>query len=133
MSQENVEIVRKALDAWNANDFEAASEPLDPAVVIDRSRSIGPTARVYRGIEEGEEFWNEWKSAWENPRSEATEYIDVGDRVIVLGRFSGRGAASGVDVKANLTQLYTLRDGKIVLIELFQSRTDALEAAGLRE
>jgi ketosteroid isomerase-like protein len=51
--------------------------------------------------------------------------------VVVLGRFHGRGIESGVTVEANVAQLMTVRDGKLVRGVLFQNRSDALEAAGL--
>ena len=64
MSQENVEIVRRLYDAFNRDDFDAGLALCDSDVVIDRSNSIGPDARIYRGHPGLEEFWNEWKRAW---------------------------------------------------------------------
>ena len=100
--------------------------------MIDRSRSL-VDPRTYRGTQEVEHFWNDWKSAWAGTRWEIDEYIDAGDDVIVIGRFYGRGAGSGASVEANVSQLMTVRDGKLVRGVLFQSRADALEAAGLSE
>ena len=61
------------------------------------------------------------------------EFIDAGERVLATVRFNGRGSASGVDVEARSYTVYTMRDGKIIAMEEFIERTDALVAAGLRE
>jgi ketosteroid isomerase-like protein len=132
MSQENVEIVRRIFDAWNQGDFDAAWSVCDPDLVIDRSRSL-VDSRIYRGTEEVEQFWSDWRDTWESACWEIDEYIEAGDDVVVLGRFYGRGAESGVAVEANVTQVMTVRNGKLVRGVLFQSRSDALEAAGLRD
>jgi ketosteroid isomerase-like protein len=131
VSRENVEIVRELYDAWNRGDFDAAWRRCDAELVSDRSRSI-VDRRIYRGTKEVEQFWNDWKSVWETARWEIDEYIDAGDDVVVLGRFHGRGVNSGASVEANVSQLMTVRNGKLVRGVLFQSRSDALQAAGLR-
>jgi ketosteroid isomerase-like protein len=132
MSQENMEVVRKLFASWNREDFDEAWSLCDTDLEIDRSRSL-VDARVYRGTEDVRQFWDEWRSTWATARWEIDELIDTGDDVVVLGRFYGRGAESGATVEANVSQLMTVRNGKLVRGVLFQSRTDALEAAGLTE
>ncbi len=133
MSQENVEVVKRLYDAFNREDLDTGRALCDPEVVIDRSNSIGPDARIYRGHPGLEEFWNEWKRAWSDTRWEIDEWIDGGDNVVVLGRLYARGAASGASVEANVSQVVVVRGGKVLSSKLFQSRSEALEAAGLRE
>jgi uncharacterized protein len=133
MSQENVEIVKCLYDAFNREDFDAGKALCDPELVIDRSNSIGPEARIYRGHPGLEQFWNDWKRAWADTRWEIDECIANGDDVVVLGRLYARGATSGVSVEANVSQVLVVRDGKVLASKLFQSRSEALEAAGLRE
>jgi ketosteroid isomerase-like protein len=133
MSQETMEIVRRLYDAFNRDDFDGGVALCDSGVVIDRSNSIGPDARVYRGHPGLEEFWEEWKRAWADARWEIDECIDNGDNVVVLGRLYARGAASGVSVEANVSQMVVVRGGKVLSIKLFQSGSEALEAAGLSE
>jgi uncharacterized protein len=132
MSQENVEFARRLYDAWNRHDLAASMEILAPEIVIDRSESLAD-ARIYRGRAEAEQFWNQWIETWERFRWEIEEYLDAGESVVVVGRFHGRGTASGADVQANVTQVLTFRDRLLVRAKLFQSRSDALEAAGLSE
>ena len=131
MSQQNVEVARRLVEAWTQNDLDLALELSDPEVVIDRSNSIAD-ARIYRGREEAERFWNDWTDAWKEFRWEVDEYIDAGEHVVVIGRFHGRGAASGAEVNANFSQVFTFRAGKLIRTHLFQSRAEAMEAAGLR-
>jgi uncharacterized protein len=132
MSRENVEVVRGIFDAWNRSDFDAAWALCDPRLVIDRSRSLAD-ARIYRGTDEVARFWADWRGTWATTNWEIDELVDAGDDVVVLGRFHGRGLESGAVVEANVAQLMTVRDGKLVRGVLFQSRSDALEAAGLSE
>ena len=133
MSQEKVEIVKRLYGAFNRDDFDAGLALCDSEVVIDRSNSIGPDARVYRGHPGLEEFWNEWKRAWADARWEIDECIDNVDNVVVLGRLYARGAASGASVEANVSQVVVIRGGNVLSSKLFQSRSEALEAAGLSE
>jgi len=133
MSRENVEVVKRLYDAFNRDDFDAGLALCDSGVVIDRSNSIGPDAQIYRGHPGLEEFWSQWKRAWAETRWEIDECVDSGDNVVVLGRLYARGAASGVTVEANVSQVVVVRGGKVLSSKLFQSRSDALEAAGLSE
>lgn len=126
-----MEVVRRLFDAWNRGDFDAGLALMDPKVVIDRSRSVGPDARVYRGIAEAEQFSIDWNNAWADVGWEIDECLSSGDKVALFGRFQGVGATSGVGVNANVSQVFELRAGKITRATLFQSRSDALEAAGL--
>jgi uncharacterized protein len=133
MSHENVAVVRRLYDAFNRDDFDAGLALCDSELVIDRSNSVGPEARIYRGYEEVEQFWNDWKRAWADTRWEIDECIDEGNNVVVVGRLYARGVASGASVDANVSQVVVVRGGKVVHVKLFQSRSEALEAAGLRE
>ena len=127
-----MELVRKIFDAWNRSDFDALLALCDSRVVIDRSRSQ-LDARVYRGSDEIASFASDWRTTWATASWEIDELIEAGDDVVVLGRFHGSGLKSGALVEANVTQLMTFRDGKLIRGVLFQSRSDALEAAGLSE
>ena len=133
MSQENVEIVCRLYEAWNQGDFDAGWELCDADLVADRSNSLGPDARIYRRRAEVEQFFNQWRASWAATRWEIERYIDGGDKVVVSGRLHVRGVESGATVEANVNQVATLRDGKIVHIKLFQTPDEALTAAGLRE
>ena len=72
-----------------------------------------------------------WLSGWEDWRCEAEGMVAVGDLVVALCRYTGRGRESGVEVDALGAHLWTLRDGEAVRLEVFSNREKALRAAGL--
>jgi ketosteroid isomerase-like protein len=61
----------------------------------------------------------------------AEELIDSGDKVFAWIRFSGKGTTSGVPVEMELAQIWTFRGGKVVRVEEYFDRTEALEAVAL--
>jgi ketosteroid isomerase-like protein len=75
----------------------------------------------------------EWLRTWDELRVEPERFIDLGERVLVLARQTGRGKQSGLPVELEVGDLFTLRDGKIVRWELYVNRGEALRAVGLEE
>jgi ketosteroid isomerase-like protein len=73
------------------------------------------------------------QEAWEYFHPEPIDFLDAGEHVVVDSRWKGRGRASGVEVERKTTQVWTLRQGKVVRFETFTERALALEAVGLRE
>jgi|SRR5919198_1346082 ketosteroid isomerase-like protein len=133
MSQENVEIVKEVMSRFEAGDREAWRERFDPAVVWDTSTSEMPAADVYHGHEGVERFFRDWLGTWTDYAVETHEYIDAGDAVVVVFRQSGTGRGSGVSVERDFFGVCDLRKSKVVRFRLYESREEALEAAGLRE
>jgi ketosteroid isomerase-like protein len=131
MSQENVELVRRHLDAWLSGDNETALGYYDPEVEFDAS--VRPEGQVYRGHEGVAEAMRVWTGAWEDWSVEFEQMIDAGDKVLVIARESGRGKGSGVEVEQKAFAVFTVREGKIVHWKGFVNRSDALEAAGLSQ
>jgi len=128
-SQENMEAVRGGVRAVGARRLYA-SLPLfdaDSTLVIDLSIPDGGT---FVGSDGVRSYRSRFLDAWESLTT-AAEPFKGG--VVVIGRFIGRGAASGADVQANFTPVITMQKDKVTQVTLFQSRADALEAAGLQE
>jgi ketosteroid isomerase-like protein len=132
MSQENVEIVRRLIEAWNRRDLDGAVQDLGPDAEVDWSQSLGVQRGVYRGIGEIRRFWEEWLELFEKIDVRPEAFIAVGEHVVVPNRTYLRGR-DGVEVDAGSTSVWTLRDGKIVSHRLYQEKEAALEAAGLSE
>src|SRR2546429_1392684 len=131
MSKENVEIVRSAFAAVNRGDRETAIGLLHPEVVIDATRNVfNPTTYVgMRGIRQ---WMADTDEIWEQFGLEVSELIDVGDRVVVIGRLFGKGKASGVRVGQPIAGIWTVRDGRIVRGEIgYTDRRVVLKAVGL--
>lgn len=132
MPQENVEIVRAMLDAYNRGDRDAAFEDMAPDFELDMSRAIGPDQRGTYGLDQMRQFWDEFVEPWESHRLEAEEFIEAGDQVIVPTTAYARGR-DGIELEARAATVYTLRDGAVVRMCMYQDLQDALEAAGLSD
>ena len=136
MSQENVEMVRRLLDAWNRRDLDAMLDLGGSELVyVNSPTAVEPGTR--RGRDEVEEVARKQWEILADARFEVDKFFDRGDEVIALGRLS-RGMP-GSDARIEEPQLgsYQFRDGKITRVEVLGfGRAEvqaALEAAGLRE
>ena len=131
MSRENVEIVREAWDAWSRGDMAALFEFYDPEVEWDMSHSYIPDMGVFHGHEGIREFFGEWRAFFAEYWAEAQDFMEVGDSVIVRVHQGGRGRSSSVGVEMPAYwQLYRLRDGRAVRVEIYRDEQEARTAAG---
>ena len=119
MSQENVEVVRRCIDAVNRRDLDAASRYLDPETEVDWSRFRGLEARVYREEPAARGFW-----------ITPLEFIDTGDYVVVPNSTLVCGR-DGIEVVARSAPVVTVRSGRIVEWTVYQEKAEALQAVGL--
>ena len=133
MSQENVEIVRRAWEAWGRGEWGSLYALYHPDIVWDASALRGPIAGVYHGHEGVRRYFREWLESFEAHEARAETFIDAGDDVIVGLRLRGRGKASGVEVEMARCNVYRIRGGLAVRVELFETEAEALEAVGLKE
>jgi ketosteroid isomerase-like protein len=131
MAPSNAQIVREFSDLiWSGRDLDAAMELVHPQAVFDWSRA--PYTGLFEGHaavrEASEALWD----AWDEWDPEFEEAIDVDPETVLIVTFvRARGRGSGVPVEAHGASLWSLRDGKIIRAKLFQSKEEALEAAGL--
>jgi ketosteroid isomerase-like protein len=133
MSQDNVDIVRASWDAWSRGDMDALFEFYDPAVEWDMTHSYVPDMGVFHGHEGVREFFREWRAFFAEYHAEPKRFIADGDTVMVLVRQEGRGRVSTVGVEMPAYwQVYRLRDGRAVRVEIYRDEAEALKAVGLR-
>src|SRR5262245_26903582 len=133
MSEENVEVVRKALayeydGVGGRAEAEAIFAPdvvMNPVHAVDQEPSYGPSAM--------RDDWERWASAFEELTVTVEEIIDAGDQVVVVAHHQGRGRKSGVEVDTRYYEVYSVRDGKVLRIDEYEDRAEALEAAELSE
>jgi ketosteroid isomerase-like protein len=128
MSQENVEVVRQAYEAYVRGDLSGALESYDDDVVFNPNEEP-----AMRGRAAVLAYLERWEEPWEEYVVEAEGFIDAGDRVVVTVHFKGRGKGSGVEIDARSHHVHALRDGRIVRMDEYTDRAEALEAAGLSE
>ena len=131
MSQENVEVVKAAIDAVNRGDWAAAFQDAAPGFEQDFSRAVGPWRGVF-GLDQVRRLWEEFAASWESFRAEPHEFIEVGDHVVVpgTGHMVGR---DGIEVVVRVTFVWTIRNGAMERSTMYQERQDALEDLGLSE
>jgi ketosteroid isomerase-like protein len=134
MSQENVELVRRAIDSVNRGNFLMATEYTVDDFEMDWSNSIGPLSGVYRGREQVNELLQAFREAWDELQWEMQEVVDLDrDQVLVVNKVRLRGRASQVEVQATGAQVWNIREGKLGSVKLYQSKAEALKAVGLSE
>jgi ketosteroid isomerase-like protein len=130
MSQENVEIVRAAIDAFNREDWDSALEDAAPDFKLDMSRAVGPLRGVYE-LDQALRLIEEFAGSWDSVRLEPHEFREAGEQVVVPWTAHSVGR-DGIEVRARVTWTWTVRNGAIERLCMFQERQEALEAAGLR-
>lgn len=131
MSQQNVQVVRRWVEAWDRDDLTAWFEFLDSDVrwIPTPQR---PEETSIRGHDQTCAFLHEWFAPWDSYTVHLDEIIDARDDVVVVVlRHVGRESRSGLEVDMSLPGVITLRRGKITEVRWFLEKRDALEAAGL--
>jgi ketosteroid isomerase-like protein len=141
MSQENVDLVRRAYEAFNAIgrtegkfvDLEEIVPDFWARLAPDfefHERAELPDAEVFRGPEEAKEFWRKTQQVFAEARWEPQEFIDLGHAVVVVTIVHAVGRGSEVWTEMPETDVFWFRDGMIVRLQGFATREEALEAAG---
>ena len=134
MSRENVEIVREAFDAFARDDMDGVLRRCDENIVITQPPDLPGASAQQHGHSGVLEAFSIWPEQWDDYRTEISRIVaDPGDHVVVGARQSGRGKQSGVEVQTEMTFVFTVRDWRIVSLQLFLREDQALEAAGLRQ
>ena len=131
MSRENVDLARVVHEGWARGDFGAGVDLLAPDFSWDQHREA-----IERGSRRGAAIPESIRrifEVYENYRISADEFIDAGDQVIVVGRGAGVARASRIEMDQRFAFLWTVRDGKLVRLQVFTQREQAIEAAGLEE
>jgi ketosteroid isomerase-like protein len=138
MSQENVEIVRRAYAAWEpawgsgTADLGELLALMDDGLVL-RTHAPAPNPGTWHGLQGFLEMTADWADTFDEFRLRAAEFIDAGDHVVVRVVVEGRGTGSGAPVTGTAWVVYSVRGGKIAAIDMYVTRDQALEAVGLSE
>jgi uncharacterized protein len=133
MSQENVEIVRSLSELLERRDWRGMTDLLDPNVELHGTVGGLEEGKILRGLSQiSQAFETEDDEVWDEHRIEPQEFIDAGDRVVVLQREYQR-SKSGAEVVIDTAAILDLRDGRVVRMQGYMNPAEALEAAGLSE
>ena len=125
VSEQNIELVRTGLEAFNRGDVDSFLDLLDPGIEAYVPPEL-PNEGTYRGRDGFRRMVEQWNEAWEEFRAEPEKLVAKGDRVVALVRQRGRGRGSGVEVEFPVAYIYEMRDGKLVRWELSADREEAL-------
>jgi len=141
MSEENVEVVRRALvffvglgpvepdrAADVMSDF-VLQEFLDPEIEFLPLAQGGLSRNTYTGYEGVRRFWGDLFSDWDEFHAEPKEIVDAGSQVAVVMHMKGR--MHELEIDALWSHLWTVRDGRVLRLESFASPEGAVEAAEL--
>jgi uncharacterized protein len=143
MSEENVEVVREGYAAYNAaTDAPNSREAIravweriaDPEIEWEQVfLASAAGTQTFHGIDGVMEFFDQILDTFDYARQIPERFIDCGDQVLVFVRTEARAHAIGLELNEEWAHLITMRDGKIVRVQQFRDRDQALEAAGLSE
>lgn len=122
--------LERAGAAIKGNDPSILDALLDPDVVWRVTATAPDLNGTYEGIDEVRRFFAMWEQAWERWEWEHQEISPVGDHVVARMHIWTRGRHSGIETEADSWQVWTFRNGKVVLYRDFRSREEAFEAAG---
>jgi ketosteroid isomerase-like protein len=124
VSQENVEVVRRIHETWDRE--ESVREFL-----AEDMEYVNPTYAVEPGTRVGRRALGSVRETYPDFQIHVERFIDAGDdEVVVLGRYTASGGASGIPLEGEHGYVWTIRDGLAVRFQWFQSHREALEAAG---
>jgi ketosteroid isomerase-like protein len=137
MSRQNVQVVRDVM-ALRDRVRESGEDPLRseliaPDAEIDMSRRVFNPAR-YHGIDGWARLNAEIREVWDEFRGTPEQFIDAGDRVVVVERIHARGRGSGVVLETRRSAtIWTLRDGQVTRVQIGFDPQEALQAVGLAD
>jgi ketosteroid isomerase-like protein len=131
MSQENVELVRTAMESFNLEGVDAIAEQIDPDFETTTPASLSVEPDTYRGPEGVRRWFDAWEGTMDEVRFDVDELVDAGDRVVAVSRMVARSHTTGLELEQAVALVWTLRDGRAVRLDPFATRDEALRAAGL--
>jgi ketosteroid isomerase-like protein len=133
MSEENVELLYQAFDAFNRRDIDAFLALCDPDIEFISYLAQVEGGEPYRGHDGVRDWWERLLAVYPDFRAEIEEVRDLGDRTILRARVHGRGVESDAPMDQTMWQVAEYHRGKTIGWRFFTTEADALEAAGLAE
>ena len=135
MSQENVELLRRCFAIANERGVDAAADAfghlLDDEFGLEEATDM-PDRDSYQGKDAFIANMKKLEQDFDQLRIQPLEFVDLGEKLVVVVSMAGRGRASGAPVELTFAQLWTLREGKAVSLHDYASKAEALEAVRLQ-
>ena len=124
----NADLIRPIYEEWGRGNWRPRFDVYDPDMEWGWSDEFPGLDGVFKDQRDPNPRLHAWLSGWERWRAEADEYLELGDYVVVLASYHGRGRGSGVEIHQEGAHVFKLRDEKVVRLEIFASRDKALES-----
>jgi ketosteroid isomerase-like protein len=129
MSHENVEVIRRGIEAWNQRDRDLWLSYAAPDVEWEPAGPASVERTVYRGHQEvAAGFAAIWET-WDEFLFQESEVRDLGDSVLWLGRVKMKAGASQIELDQEFAIHSALRDGKVTAVHTFLAWDEAVEAS----
>jgi uncharacterized protein len=128
MAPGNADLIRPIYEEWGRGNWRPRFDVYHPRMEWGWSDEFLELAGVYEDDRHPNPRLLAWLSEWEHWRAVANEFIEIGDYVVVLACYIGRGKGSGVEIRQEGAHVFKLRDGKVVRLEIFADRGKALES-----
>jgi ketosteroid isomerase-like protein len=130
VSHDRVEIVRSIYDRWREGDFQTPSKLFDRNVIFVMPPEL-PDAGTYLGTDALADYTRQFLEPWTHLTIDGHDLVAAGDTVLASVVQRGAGDASGAETEIRYFQLWSFRGDKVIRLENFRERGDALAAAGL--
>jgi ketosteroid isomerase-like protein len=131
MSRENVELVRRVFDGWSRGDFSVGADLIAPDFEWQQHReAVEPGSRS--GAAVGDSLRKIFE-IYESFQVEPEEFIDAGDKVVVVAHVHATAKRMGIDLDSRWAFVWTVHQGRLARNEVYTERREALIAAGLSE
>jgi len=131
MSSQNIEIVRRGLEAFNNGDIQQLLGFLHPdfEAVVPPAFSAEPD--TYSGHDGARRYFETFWDVMEEIRFQPERFWDAGECVVVAMRLTAKGRRTAIPVEQRFAQVWTIRDGKAAAVRTYTSDGEALNAVGL--
>jgi ketosteroid isomerase-like protein len=126
MSSENIDLIKRGLDAFNRGDFPAVLELVAEDVEVQEESAFVPEPERHTGRSYMRQWFDGLMRNWEEFEVEPQEFIEGGAKVIAVSRVRGVGRKSGAEVEGRFAYLFEVRDGRVVRMHFYRDRDDAL-------
>jgi ketosteroid isomerase-like protein len=133
MSQQNVDVVRQGLEAFNSEDMERILAFVDPDFETAVSGELSAEPDTYRGHDGIRRYFESFRDAMDEIRFEPERFWDAGEAVVVALRLTAQGRQTAIRVEQRIAQVWSIRDGRAVSVRTYTSIAEALRAAGLQD
>jgi ketosteroid isomerase-like protein len=133
MSEHNVELHRRVVEAFNTRDIKAIIAYCDP-IIEWHSTFAALGGATYHGHDGMRRWHRDLQETWgDEIRLEPEAYFDLGEQTLAFVVLGGRGQRSGVEVTMPTGLVATWRDGLAVYGKAYAQRKDALSDLGVSE